>query len=98
MSQSIAPPKTEAGHGWESFISGLKQDAMQADPLLDCLVELARIYGRQTSRAGLVAGLPISGGKLTPALFARAAARVGLNSKVSRIAAPQLKGAMLPAI
>jgi ATP-binding cassette subfamily C protein LapB len=98
MSQSIAQPKTEAGHGWESFISGLKQDALQADPLLDCLVELARVYGRQTSRAGLVAGLPISGGKLTPGLFARAAGRAGLTTKVSRMAMPQLKGAVLPAI
>lgn len=98
MSEALAPPKPDAGHGWDAFISGLKQDTLQADPLLDCLVELARIYGRPTSRAGLVAGLPISGGKLTPSLFTRAAGRVGLNTKVSRLAPAQLQGAVLPAI
>ena len=66
MNEAIAPLKPDTGQSWDTFISGLKQDALQADPLLDCLVELARIYGRPAGRAGLVAGLPISGGKLTP--------------------------------
>jgi ATP-binding cassette subfamily C protein LapB len=96
----VAAPSTppQAGQSWDAFISGLKQDALQADPLLDCLVELARIHGRPAGRAGLVAGLPISGGKLTPSLFARAAERVGLTTKVSRAALKDLQGAVLPAI
>lgn len=46
------------------------------DPLLDCLVLLIRMEGRSLSPAALRAGLPLEDGRLTPALFVRAAQRV----------------------
>ena len=63
---------------------GVREDILHLDPLLDCLVELTRIYGRPSTRAALVAGLPLEKGKLTPSLFARAAGRSGLSAKVLR--------------
>lgn len=53
-----------------------------AMPLLDTLVLMAGHYGRRTSRASLMAGLPISPSGLTPDLFLRAAARTDLNAQL----------------
>jgi len=55
-------------------------------PLLEALVYVARSHGRQVSRAGLIAGLPLVESALTPALLARAAVRAGL--KVSLVDKP----------
>lgn len=60
------------------------------DPLLDCLVELARVVGRPTPSAALISGLPIGPEGLTPSLFGRAASRAGLASKVVRLELTQL--------
>ncbi|MDR0776487.1 MAG: type I secretion system permease/ATPase, partial [Azonexus sp.] len=65
-------------------ISGLREDVIHHDPLLDCLVELSRIHGRPSTRAALVAGLPLEKGILSPSLFARAASRAGLAAKLAR--------------
>jgi ATP-binding cassette subfamily C protein LapB len=80
------------------FASGLRKDTLHADPLLDCLVELARLHGRPATHAALSAGLPLSKEGLTPSLFARAAARAGFSSKVVRRALEQIEPALLPVI
>lgn len=68
------------------------------DPLLDCLVELTRIYARPTTRSALVAGLPIGKDGLTPSLFHRAASRAGLATKVVKIELTEIHEALLPAV
>lgn len=68
------------------------------DPLLDCLVEVTRIYARPATRSSLIAGLPVGHKGLTPSLFNRAASRAGLASKVVKIDLPQLHEALWPAI
>ena len=68
------------------------------DPLLDCLVELTRIYARPSTRSALVAGLPIGVEGLTPSLFHRAASRAGLAAKVVKIDLEKLHESLLPAI
>ena len=75
-----------------------REDLLHHDPLLDCLVELARIHGRPNTRASLSAGLPVAKSGLTPALLPRAAARAGLTSKAVRLAADKIDPALLPAI
>ena len=65
-------------------VSGVREDILHHDPLLDCLVELTRIHGRPSTRAALIAGLPLEKGVLPPSLFARAASRAGLSAKVVR--------------
>ncbi len=78
--------------------SGIREDILHHDPLLDCLVELSRIHGRPGTRAALTAGLPLEKGALTPSLFARAASRVGLAAKVVRRPLERIDAALLPVV
>lgn len=77
---------------------GSREHSLQPDPLLDCLVELARIHRRPGTRASLASGLPIAKSGLTSSLFARAAARAGLSSKLVRRPLEQIDIALLPVV
>lgn len=81
-----------------SVTTGVREDLLHHDPLLDCLVELTRIHGRPATRAALVTGLPLEGGLLTPSLFARAAARAGLSAKLVRRSLSNIDQLLLPAV
>ena len=85
---------SEQGH----FAADLREDLLHHDPLLACLVELTRLHGRPSTRAALSAGLPLEAGCLTPSLFARAATRAGLSSKIVRRALEGIDSALLPVI
>jgi ATP-binding cassette, subfamily C, bacterial LapB len=76
----------------------LREDLIHPDPLLDCLVEVARLHGHAASRASLSAALPLVDGKLTLELAERAAARAGLSTKLQRLALADIDTAALPAI
>lgn len=91
MNEPASPPAS-AGK------SGIREDILHHDPLLDCLVELSRIHGRPGTRAALTAGLPLERGALKPSLFARAASRVGLAAKVVRRPLERIDAALLPAV
>ncbi|WP_298398838.1 type I secretion system permease/ATPase [uncultured Azonexus sp.] len=82
----------------EAAVSGLREDLMHHDPLLDCLVELTRIHGRPSTRAALVAGLPLENGLLTPSLFWRAAGRAGLSAKLVKRSLDSIDDVLLPAV
>lgn len=81
-----------------SGISNVREDILRNDPLLDCLVELTRIHGRPSTRAALVAGLPLEKGLLRPSLFARAASRAGLSAKVARRNLERIDDILLPVV
>lgn len=68
------------------------------DPLLDCLVELAKHHGRPQSADALTAGLPLTEHRLTPALLPRAAARAGLSARVRAETLDAIETALLPCI
>lgn len=76
----------------------MREDILHHDPLLDCLVELTRIHGRPSTRAALVAGLPLEKGSLSPSLFGRAAGRAGLSAKVIRRSLDRIDDLLLPAV
>ena len=76
----------------------MREDLVQPDPLLDCLVEVCRVHGLPASRASLTAGLPVVGGQLDLELAERAAARAGLSARVQRMALDDIDRAVLPAI
>lgn len=78
--------------------TGLGEDGLHHDPLLDCLVELTRIHGRPSTRASLSAGLPLDEGGLLPSMFHRAASRAGLASKIVRRPLEKVDSALLPVI
>ena len=52
------------------------------DSLLQCLLALCRYHDNASTAEAVVGGLPLEDGHLTPALFERAASRVGLASRV----------------
>ena len=70
----------------------------KVDPLLDCLLEVARIYGRPTTTSALVSGLPVSKDGLSPSLFHRAASRAGLASRVVKIKIDEINASLTPTI
>src|SRR5690242_9680975 len=78
---------------WQAGTPG-KQD----DPLLDCLLLVARIRGQRVSGDALVAGLPLDEGRLTPELFARAASRAGLSAKTVKRGLSEISELVLPAV
>ena len=95
-----SPEKSVFSHAeaGPSLQHGLREDLLLHDPLLDCLLEVARIHGRASTRAALVAGLPLQNGRLTPALVSRAANRAGLNCRVMRKGLNKIESAQLPVI
>jgi ATP-binding cassette subfamily C protein LapB len=52
------------------------------DPLLDCLMQLAKLHDRPATRTGLSSGLPLVNNRLTVELFSRAADRAGLSARI----------------
>ncbi|OZI29806.1 type I secretion system permease/ATPase [Bordetella genomosp. 10] len=68
------------------------------DPLLECLVELARVHGAPTTSQALSAGLPLVDHRLTPALLPRAAARARLSARVVKRSLAEIPQDILPAI
>lgn len=68
------------------------------DALLECLLALCRFHGAGTTAEAVCGGLPLRDGRLTPDLFERAAARVGLSSKLVYRDATGIEPALLPAV
>ncbi len=68
------------------------------DTLLQCLLALCRYHGNASTAEAVAGGLPLEDGRLTPALFERAASRVGLASRVIYRRANEIERALLPAV
>lgn len=75
---STAPKATRLSDNWP-----LEADRLSvAVPLIEVLVMIAGHYGRRTSRAALLAGLPLGPAGLSPDLFIRAAERADLTARL----------------
>lgn len=68
------------------------------DPLLDCLMQLARLHGRSATRTSLSSGLPLVQNRLTIELFPRAADRVGLASRLLHRPLKNISSLQLPIV
>lgn len=68
------------------------------DTLLGCLTILAKMLNKPHSPDSLVAGLPLVDNRLTPRLFARAAERAGLSSRVVKRSFDKISNLVLPAV
>jgi len=68
------------------------------DALLQCLLAVCRFHGSGTTAAAVSGGLPLKDGRLTPDLFERAAARVGLTSRIVYRDVVDVEQALLPAV
>lgn len=71
---------------------------LRFDPLLECLLVVARAHGNALTRDAAMAGLPAEDGLLTPALFMRAAKRAGLAGKTARSSLASLNTALFPVV
>lgn len=67
-------------------------------PLLECLLVVARAHRIAATREVLLAGLPLESPELTPSLFARAATRAGLSTKIAQRPLAQLNPALFPVV
>ncbi|MBN2965123.1 type I secretion system permease/ATPase [Sulfurospirillum sp. T05] len=82
-------------------------NAVGIDPLLECLVIVAKLHGKPFSAESLIEGLPTAKGRAEPELFSihgakanfsRAAARAGFTSKVVKRELKQIPALVLPCI
>ena len=73
-------------------------DTRTFDPLADALAYLAARHGRALSREALVAGLPITDGRLNIKLFPRAAERAGLEAEAVKRDLADIPALVLPAV
>ena len=88
--EASAPPAVSAPR--------LREDLINPDPLLDCLVEICRLQGVAASRASLSAALPLQEGRLGLDLAERAAARAGMAAKLQRMKLDAIDPATLPVL
>lgn len=89
-----APPQRQTEPtGWR-----VGERAAHLDPLLDCVVAIARIFGIASTRESLSAGLPLEENCTTPALVPRAAARAGMTARLARRKLEELRAGLLPVI
>ena len=84
----------------EQTLSGKEpRDAsVDHDELLLCLQAVARMHQHEVSSESLTAGLPLENGKLTPSVFARAAARAGMTAQITKSGLVNLNPELFPVI
>jgi len=68
------------------------------DPLLEALAAMTRLHHRPHSAESLISGLPLEDGRLTPALFIRAAASAGFNSSYVKRPLTDITPLILPVV
>jgi ATP-binding cassette, subfamily C, bacterial LapB len=73
-------------------------EAADKDPLAESLIFLASHHGRAVSREALLGGLPILDGRLSVALYERAARRAGLESEAVKRGLQEIPALVLPAV
>ncbi|HAJ71333.1 MAG TPA: type I secretion system permease/ATPase [Methylophilaceae bacterium] len=66
------------------------------DSLLGCLMLTCRSQQIATTRDAVIAGLPLRNGKMTPALFKRAAERLNLSATILKKPLKQIRSEFLP--
>jgi ATP-binding cassette subfamily C protein LapB len=72
--------------------------AARGDPLAGSLTWLAAHHGRAVSREALLGGLPILDGRLSVALYDRAARRAGLETEAVKRGIADIPAMVLPAV
>lgn len=72
--------------------------SLNNDELLLCLQAVARMHQHEASSESLTAGLPLEDGKLTPSVFARAAARAGMTARIVKSGLVNLNPELFPVI
>nr|WP_283813799.1 MULTISPECIES: type I secretion system permease/ATPase [unclassified Bradyrhizobium] len=95
----------KSAKGWPSndepeatVVASTNADTLRSDPLAASLTYLAAHHGRAVSREALLGGLPILDGRLSVALYDRAAKRAGLETEAVKRAILDIPAMVLPAV
>lgn len=73
-------------------------ESLPEDPLLSCLITLARFYHKPATALAFTAGLPLVNNRLTPELFVRAASRIDLAARISKKPLLKINTMLLPTV
>lgn len=82
----------------DSRVAGPIRKTLREDPLSASLTHLAAYHGRAVSREALLGGLPILDGRLSVALYDRAARRAGLETEAIKRDILDIPALVLPAV
>ncbi len=93
--EQVAPVRDDATAAPPAAPSNSPRDK---DPLASSLIFLASYHGRAVSREALLGGLPIVDGRLSVALYERAAQRAGLQTEAVRRDLPDIPSLVLPTV
>ena len=74
------------------------ENPSQMDPLVDCLLFLAKQHGKNISRKTLTSGLPLVENRLTPLLFIEAAKRIDLKARIIKRPLNKIPDLVLPCV
>src|SRR3954471_19604836 len=88
-----SPPETASPK-----TAGTGRRTLRDDPLSASLTHLAAYHGRAVSREALLGGLPILDGRLSVALYDRAARRAGLETEAIKRDILDIPSLVLPAV
>src|SRR5690606_24187962 len=95
----MKPSSDPVSFSAEQLADSVPPHLVHDDPLLTCLVELARIHGRPHTGQALVAGLPLGeDNRLSLSLLPRAAARAQLSARLVRRPLSDMPVGLLPAL
>ncbi|MZR31291.1 type I secretion system permease/ATPase [Sneathiella sp. DP05] len=89
-------PKVESKGSWQINLSEVTR--ADQDPLLGCLVALTKLFDNPRTADALIYGLPLEDNKLTPALFVRAADRVGISARITNRKIEKIPEVVLPCV
>ncbi|WP_133011016.1 type I secretion system permease/ATPase [Marinomonas flavescens] len=95
---STSDNKTSSDEAASSQWNILGADLEYPNPLLDCLVLLSKYFHNPYSADSIAAGLPITDNDMTPALFKRAAKRIGISSRFIKRPLLKIPDMVLPTV
>lgn len=91
-------PEHPRGHKPGPDALSAAYSSTKSDPLADSLIYLAGHHGRAVTREALLGGLPIVNGRLSVALYDRAARRAGLESQAVQRRLTDIPALVLPSV
>jgi ATP-binding cassette subfamily C protein LapB len=91
-------PETENANPANDSVWRLPPHTVHDDPLLNCLVDITKLFGNPCTAQTLAGGLPLVENKLSPSLLSRAAARAQCSARLLRRELDEIPTSLLPCI
>lgn len=95
-SRTAVQSEGEAPDKWQINLSEVSRT--DHDALLGCLVAVTKIFEDPRTADALIYGLPLEDNRLTPALFVRAAERIGLSARITNRKLSKIPDIVLPTV